>query len=427
MIMNSEKKIVEIICVGTEILLGNIVNTNARYLAEKCAEIGLASYYQIAVGDNAVRLEECIRTALGRSDVVILSGGLGPTDDDLTKEVASKVAGREMFLDEASKERIVSYFERRGLTLTENNMKQAMIPEGGIILTNNNGTAPGVIIPIDNKHIVLLPGPPGELIPMFEESVVPYLQGISDEIFVSQTVKIVSVGESIAETMIKDLIDNQTNPTIATYAKTGEVHIRVTAAAGDASSAQKLIKPVVNELKSRFGNNVYTTHDDVNLEKSVVDLLVSGNLKCITVESCTGGKIASRIVSVPGASDVLKYGLVTYSNKSKRKLTPVKKLTLEKYGPVSEAVVREMVKEAEVGPSAEVLVGVTGFAGPSADTPEEVGHVFIGCNVCGKTTVKEFHFGGNREKIRESATVQALVLMRECVLEYLSQKTFGSN
>lgn len=427
MIMNSEKKVVEIICVGTEILLGNIVNTNARYLAEKCAEIGLASYYQITVGDNAGRLEESIRLALSRSDVVILSGGLGPTDDDLTKEVASKVAGREMYLDETSKERLVSYFERRGLTLTENNFKQAMIPEGGIILTNNNGTAPGVIIPVDNKHIVLLPGPPGELIPMFEESVMPYLQGITNEIFVSQTVKLVSVGESIAETMIKDLIDSQTNPTIATYAKVGEVHIRVTAAAEDAASAQKLIKPVVKELKSRFGNNVYTTHDEVTLEKSIVDLLVSGDLKCMTVESCTGGKIASRIVSVPGASDVLKYGLVTYSNKSKRKLTPVKKLTLEKYGAVSEEVVREMVKEAEVGPKADVIVGVTGFAGPSADNPEDVGLVYIGCNVCGKITVKKFKFSGGREKIRESATVQALVLMRECVLEYLSLKTFGKD
>jgi len=423
--MDSNKKTVEIVCVGTEILLGNIVNTNGQYLAEKCAQLGLACYYQTVVGDNAERLEATLKQAVSRSDVVILSGGLGPTDDDLTKEVACKVTGTTLVEDVESKRIMLDFFERRNIIPTENNFKQIMVPEGAVVLSNNNGLAPGVIIPYGNKHIVLLPGPPGELVPMFEESVFPYLNAITNEVFVSQTVKLVSIGESKAETMIKDLIDNQSNPTIATYAKVGEVHIRVTACAADETSAQKLIKPVVHELKSRFGNYIYTTHDDVTLEKSVVDLLVSGGLKCMTVESCTGGKIASRIVSVPGASEVLKYGLVTYSNKSKRKLTPVKRFTLDKYGAVSEEVVREMEKEAEVGPNADVIVGVTGFAGPSADDDDEVGHVFIACNVCDKITVREFRFTGDRDTIRETATVQALVLMRECVLEYLSQKTFS--
>lgn len=419
----AEKKIVEIVCVGTELLLGNIVNTNAAFLAEECAGLGLSSYYQTVVGDNRERLTETLKLALSRSDIVILSGGLGPTQDDLTKEVAAEVAGKEMYMHEESRERLVSYFERRGLTLTENNFKQAMIPEGAIVLTNNNGTAPGVIIPYEDKHIVLLPGPPGELKPMFKESVAPYLAKLSGEVLVSKTVKIVSVGESIAETMIKDLIDNQTNPTIATYAKTGEVHIRVTAAGPDEATCEKLLKPVVRELKQRFGNNIYSTNEDVTLEKAVIDLLVSGGLRAMTVESCTGGMIASRLVNVPGASEVFRYGLVTYSNKSKRKLAGVKKSTLEKYTAVSAETVTEMVKTTEVGPKADVIVGVTGYASQGDET-QPAGLVYIACNICGKTTVKEFKFNGGRMKVRESATTQALVLMRECILEYLSKQTF---
>lgn len=416
-------KVVEIVCVGTELLLGNIVNTNAAFLAEECARLGLSCYYQTVVGDNEERLTETLKLALSRADIVILSGGLGPTEDDLTKEVAAKVAGKEFYMHEESKERLVKYFEKRGLTLTENNYKQALIPEGAVVLTNNNGTAPGVIIPYENKHIVLLPGPPVELKPMFHESVVPYLQKLSDVTLVSRTVKIVSVGESIAETMIKDLIDGQTNPTIATYAKTGEVHIRVTAKGPNEAACEKLIKPVVRELKLRFGNNIYTTNEEVTLEKAVVDLLASGELRVLTVESCTGGMVASRIVNVPGASDVFKYGLVTYSNKAKRKLAGVKKTTLQKYTAVSEETAREMVKGTDIGPKADVIVGVTGYA-TQGDENQPAGLVYIACNVGGKITVREFHFNGGRTKVRESATTQALVLMRDCILEYLSQKTF---
>jgi len=417
------KKIVEIVCVGTELLLGNIVNTNAAFLAEECAKLGLSCYYQTVVGDNRDRLTETIKLALSRSDIVILSGGLGPTQDDLTKEVACEVAGKELFMHEESKKRIVEYFTQRGIELTDNNYKQAMIPVDGIVLTNNNGTAPGVIIPFDNHHIVLLPGPPVELKPMFLESVVPYLKKLSPEVFVSKTVKIVSVGESIAETMIRDLIDAQTNPTIATYAKTGEVHIRVTASGNSEEQCEKLINPVVRELKKRFGNNIYTTQEDVTLEKAVVDLLMSGELRAETVESCTAGMVASRIVNVPGASDVFKYGLVTYSNKAKRKLAGVKKTTLQKYTAVSAETACEMVKGTELGPKTDVIVGVTGYASQGDET-QPAGLVYIACNVCGKTTVKEYHFKGGRQKIRESATTQALVLMRETILEYLSEKTF---
>ena len=300
-----------------------------------------------------------------------------------------------------------------------------MIPEGAIILENNNGTAPGVIVPFENKHIVLLPGPPIELIPMFEESVIPYITKLMPGVIESQTVKICSVGESAVETQIKDLIDSQTNPTIATYAKTGEVHVRVTARAETEQEAQKLIKPVVNELKLRFGNNIYTTDEKVSLEQAVVSLLEASELKVSTVESCTGGMVAARLINVAGVSDIFKCGFVTYSNKAKRKLAGVKKSTLEKYTAVSEQTAKEMVSGPELGPKADVIVGVTGYAGPT-DTPEEPkGLVYIACNVCGSIKVREYHFSGSRQKIRESATTEALVLVRDCVMDYFSEKTFG--
>ena len=221
--------IVEIICVGTEILMGNIVNTNAAYLAEQCAGLGLSCYYQSVVGDNHDRLFEVIKTAAGRSDIVILSGGLGPTQDDLTKETAAEVLGKDLYMHEESKEAIITYMTRRGITITENNWKQAMVPEGCIVVPNANGTAPGIIMEDNGSRIILLPGPPGELIPMFENSILPYLRKIAPDVLYSVMIKICGVGESNVEDSIQDIIDAQSNPTIATYAKTGEVHLRITA------------------------------------------------------------------------------------------------------------------------------------------------------------------------------------------------------
>lgn len=417
---------VEIICVGTELLLGNIVNTNAAYLAEKCAGLGLSCYYQSVVGDNEERLSEVLRTAAGRSDIVLLSGGLGPTEDDLTKETAAKVMGRKLVMDEHSKERITEYFAKRGTEFTDNNWKQAMIPEGAQVLDNHNGTAPGIIIKEKNTHVILLPGPPQELIPMFEESVMPYLNDLEPGIIYSQTVKICGVAESRAETMVKDLIDSQTNPTIATYAKTGEVHIRVTAKAENEKEARRLIKPVVKELKSRFECDIYSTEEEVTLEKAVADLLLANKLTVSCAESCTGGMLSARLINVPGVSEVYKCGYVTYSNKAKRRILGVKKQTLQKYGAVSAQTAEEMVKGAAFMAKSDVAVAITGIAGPDGGTAEKpVGLVYIACNVKGKITVKEYHFNGNRSKVREAAAVTALMLLRSCVLEYFSKVTFG--
>lgn len=419
--------VVELISVGTEILLGNIVNTNAAYLAEKCAALGLSCYYQDVVGDNEERLCETIRTALSRADILLISGGLGPTQDDLTKEAAAKVLGKPLVLHERSKAAIQEYFSARGLEITDNNWKQAMVPEGSIVLDNPNGTAPGMIIEKDGKYVVLMPGPPGELMPMFEASVIPYLGRLQDAVIFSQTVKICGVGESKAETMVKDLIDAQTNPTIATYAKTGEVHLRVTARGADEKEARKLVKPVVKELKGRFESHVYTTEDAVTLEKAVVDLLLANKLTVSTVESCTGGLLAARLINVPGVSEVFKAGYITYSNKAKRRLLGIKKNLLLKHGAVSREIAEAMAIGASVLSKADVTVSVTGIAGPDGGTPEKpVGLVYIGCYVCGNLTVKECRFQGSRAKIRESAVSSALALMRECILKYYSEMTFGS-
>ena len=417
---------VEIIAVGTEILLGNIVNTNAAYLAEKCAGLGLSCYHQDVVGDNEERLSETIRLALTRADIILLSGGLGPTQDDLTKEAAAKVMGKELYLHEPSREAIRQFFAERNLEITENNWKQAMVPEGAVVVENPGGTAPGIIIAENGKHVVLMPGPPGELIPMFEKSIMPYLAGLTAGVIYSQTVKICGVGESKAESMVEDLVSAQNNPTIATYAKTGEVHLRVTATAPDEKEAKKLVKPMVKELKGRFGNHVYTTDSEVTLEKAVVDLLAANKLTACTVESCTGGMLSARLINVPGVSEVFKSGYVTYSNKSKRKLLGIKKNNLMKHGAVSEQIAREMAKTAAVLARTDVSVSTTGIAGPDGGTPEKpVGLVYIACNVCGRTTVKECRFHGSREKIRESTVSAALSLMRECILQYYSEVTFG--
>ncbi len=417
---------VEIVCVGTELLLGNIVNTNGAFLAEGCAALGLESYYQTVVGDNEGRLEGVLKTAMERSDIVILSGGLGPTEDDLTKEVAARVCGRKLVLHEPSRAAIEKFFAERGTAPTENNWKQAMIPADAIVLGNPNGTAPGVIIEEDQARVILLPGPPNELCPMFEISVVPYLSRLTTQVICSQTVKVCGVGESRAETMLKDLIDAQTNPTIATYAKTGEVHIRVTAGAEDKKAAMKLIKPVVKELKSRFGNDIYTTEEEVTLEKAVADLLLANNLTVTCAESCTGGLLSARLVNVPGISDVYKSGIVTYSNKAKRRFLNVKKTTLQKYGAVSRQTAEEMSKGAAAFAKADVAAAVTGIAGPDGGTEEKpVGLVFIACCVKGKTTVEKYRFSGSRSKVRESAAAAALALMRRCILEYFSEVTFG--
>lgn len=410
--------VAELISVGTEILLGNIVNTNAAYLSEKCAAFGLSIYNQQVVGDNEERLTDALNVAIDRSDIVILSGGLGPTQDDLTKEVVAKVMGCELVEDAHSKERIISMLKNSTFkdNITENNWKQALVPEGAIVMENHNGTAPGIIIEKDNKAIILLPGPPNEMKPMFEESVAEYLNKLQPELLYSVMVKICGVGESQVETQVLDLINAQTNPTIATYAKTGETQIRVTAKAENLETAKKMVEPMVETLKGRFNENVYSIDETEELEDVVIKALSSKNLQLITVESCTGGLLAGRLINVSGASEVLKQGFITYSNESKMKLVNVNEATLAKYSAVSEEVAIEMAKGGILAAEADVCVSITGIAGPNTEDDKPVGLVYIGCCYKDKVVVKEYNFNGNRQKVREQAVTKALDLLRRCLL-----------
>lgn len=420
---------VELISVGTELLMGNIVNTNANYLSVQCADMGFSMYHQVTVGDNEGRLYEAIKNAMERADIIILTGGLGPTSDDITKETLAKVLGRSIIMDEHSRERILSYMSRitsgnnkdisKGLAkITENNWKQALKIEDSIVIDNENGTAPGYIVEDSGKMFLLLPGPPSEMIPMFQYSMLPYLKKLQDKVFVTRMVKICGIGESAAETMMMDLIERQSNPTIAPYAKSGEVHFRITAAAKNTEEALNLLYPVIHEMKSRFGNNIYTTDEDMTLEGTVVELLRGHKLTLATAESCTGGLLSGRIVNVPGASDTLMEGFITYSNNAKIKYLQVSPKTLETYGAVSEQTAKEMAVGAIKASGCDVSVSVTGIAGPGGKTEEKpVGLVYISCCAGGKIITTERHFKGNREKIRESSVVAALDLIRRSVIE----------
>lgn len=411
--------VVELISVGTELLLGNIVNTNTQFLAEKCALLGLTMYHQVTVGDNHDRLAEVIRTALKRSDVIILTGGLGPTEDDLTKEVCAEVMGFPLVEDTHTHERIEEYFRNNIYkVIPDNNWKQAIIPEGCMVLDNDNGTAPGLILEKYGKSAILLPGPPNELYPLFMNQVFPYLQKLQPEVIRSQMVKICGVGESQVEDKLLDLIDKQKNPTIATYAKTGEVHIRVTAKAATEEEARKLVKPVVKEIKNRFGDYVYSTKEEETLEQAVVKLLKKYDLTMTTAESCTGGLLAGRIINVPGASEVYNEGFITYSNKAKRKYLDVSKSTLKKYGAVSEQTAREMATGGVFATDSDACVAVTGLAGPDGGSEEKpVGLVYIATYMKDKVNVQRYQFKGNRAKIREQAVVKGLDLLRRSILD----------
>ncbi len=410
---------VEVISVGTELLMGSIVNTNAQFLAEQCALLGLSMYNQTVVGDNKERLSDAIRTGLGRADILILTGGLGPTEDDLTKETCAEVMGFPLVEDSHTKDRIREFFKNSIYKeIPANNWKQAVVPEGALVLDNDNGTAPGLILEKGEKRAILLPGPPNELIPLFEGQVKPYLQKLRPELIVSQMVKICGVGESQVEDRLLDLIDRQTNPTIATYAKTGEVHVRVTASAPTKEVADKLIRPVVKEIKKRLGTAVYSTREEETLEMAVVRLLKKYELTVATAESCTGGLVAGRIVNVPGSSEVFREGFVTYSNKAKRRHLDVSKSTIKKYGAVSKETAREMAVGGAFATDSDLCVAVTGLAGPDGGTEEKpVGLVYMACCMGDKVTVEKYQFKGNRNKIREQSVVRALDLVRRMVLE----------
>lgn len=407
----------EIIAIGTEILLGDIVNSNAQYLAQELAALGIDMYYQQVVGDNEKRIVHAFDEAYSRSDIIITTGGLGPTNDDLTKEVVAKYFNKELLPDKESIEKLKGYFKFRQRKMTENNLKQGLIPKGAIIINNNNGTAPGVIIEENNKIMIILPGPPKEMRPMFEETVRPYLQKKSDSVLISKMIKILGIGESAVAEEVKDLMDAQTNPTIAPYAKEVGVMLRVTAKAETQEEALKIIAPIEEEIKERLGDNVYAT-EDIAIEDVVAMLLIEKKLTISTAESCTGGMIASALINYPGISEVFLEGAVTYSNEAKHNRLGVKNETLDKYGAVSEETAREMAIGIAKTAGTDVSIVTTGIAGPEGGTEEKpVGLVYVGVYVQGEVTIQKCIFNGNRSRVRLQATMTGLDMLRRILIK----------
>jgi len=412
----------QILCVGTELLLGDIVNTNAAFLSTQLAELGISVYKHICVGDNPERLSAALRTALEETDLVITSGGLGPTYDDLTKETIAKELGLELELHTPSLEKIKSYFERTGRVMTENNIKQAMIPRGAVIFENDNGTAPAAAAfggKKGEKTVIMLPGPPNELIPLFETKVKPFLSSHSTSVIASVNIHFFGIGESALEEQIKDIMVEAKNPSVAPYCKSGEVRIRVTAKAESAAAATAMCYERVEQIKqSSVGGFIYGI-DTQTLENTVVLKLREKGKTLACAESCTGGLISKRITDISGCSDVFLGGCVTYSNDTKQRLIGVNGDTLKSFGAVSEQTALEMAEGVRLATGADIGISSTGIAGPTGGSAEKpVGTVFIGISADGFKECRRLSLSSmkSREYIREVSASTALHL----VLKYLN-------
>jgi len=400
----------EIIAVGTELLLGQIANTNAQYLSQKLAEIGVNVYYHTVVGDNFSRLTEVIRLAFGRSDLIVFTGGLGPTQDDLTKETVADHLGVQLVTDEPAMERIHSFFDQRGITMTENNRKQALVLEGSTVFANDHGMAPGMAITREGKTLVLLPGPPSELYPMVELYVMPFLTGLlpDQQVFHSRVLRFFGIGESALEERLLDLIEQQSNPTIAPYAKEFEVTLRITARAATIDQAEQLIVPVEQQIRERVGAYLYAT-GETSLHEVVVQELRSRGETIACAESCTGGTASALLASVPGSSAVFRGGIVSYTNDVKHGLLDVPSEILETDGAISEQTARQMAEHVCRQLGATYGVAVTGVAGPDPAEGKPVGLVYIAVARQGDdTTVKELRLAGKRQAIIGRAAKFAL-------------------
>lgn len=413
----------EILSVGTELLLGSIVNTNAQYLSRRLSELGFNVFYTTVVGDNPDRLKDALKIAAGRADAVITTGGLGPTVDDITKETIAEYCGLRNVVDEESKERMVKRFNKSNNHIPKNNFKQAEMPEGCIILQNDNGTAPGAIVEGEDCIFIMLPGPPSEMKPMFDNKVEKYLEKFSDGVIRSKTLRVFGLGESAVDEMLCDLMNESTNPTLAPYAKTGEVELRITAKADSIEKAKEMLKPMEQKVRGILGDKVYGTGMDNSLEGATVKILREKGLKVTTAESCTGGLIAEKITRIRSSSECFECAFVTYSNRQKSNMIGVRHETLEKYGAVSEETALEMSAGALKNSGSDIAVAVTGIAGPDGGTIRKpVGLVYV--SVCTKNFHKayEFRFGGDRNMVRERSSMYALDLIRRCALGIIDKE-----
>ncbi len=389
--------IAELIAVGTELLLGSISNTDGQMLSQGLSALGINVYYHTVVGDNPQRLKAAIELAKTRSDIIITTGGLGPTCDDLTKNVLAECFGKKLIRDEESARRIEAYFKALGRSVTENNYQQAMLPEGCTILANDWGTAPGVAFEAGSIHVVMLPGPPRECRAMFEHRAVPYLKQLADGEILSRSLRLFGIGESAVEQLLREEMNAMTNPTLAPYANEGEVELRITAKADTQAEAQSLIAPVEQQLKDRLGPLVYGA-DVPSLESVVLEKLKAKGLTFGCAESCTGGLIAKRMTDLPGASAAFRGGVVSYATQVKHTVLGVPEDLLEQFGAVSGPVARAMAQGARKVLGCDLAVSATGVAGPDPDERgNPVGLIFVALSAPDGTWVRELQAGGIRE------------------------------
>lgn len=404
---------VEIVSTGTELLLGEILNTNFQYLSEQMNQLGFDVLYETTVGDNWARMKEVLLNAQKRADIVVTIGGLGPTQGDITKEVTADITQKELVLDDYSKTKIENFFERRKITMPESNIKQAMIPVGGIALENERGTAPGIWLENADTLFVNLPGPPHELKYMFDKKLKPLLlekfgnQGVIH----SKVLRSMGLGESTVADRLYDLIKNQTNPTIAIYARKGEILIRLTAKAQNIAEAEQLIESIEDEVRSKIAN-IYATDNEI-LPVTLGNILKEKNLTIALAESCTGGLASSMLTDIAGSSVYFLGSVVSYSNSAKEHLVNVDPAMIEKFGAVSDVVAQQMAEGAAKTFSADIGVGITGIAGPDGGSEEKpVGTVYISVFIDGKNHTQLCSFTGDREnnKLRSAKTALYNVL-----------------
>lgn len=407
----------EIVAVGTELLLGQIANTNGAYLAQKLAGIGINVYYQTVVGDNPERLETALRVAESRSDIVMTIGGLGPTEDDLTKQIVASHLNERLVIDEAAQQKIDDYTRTSGTLKTSNNAKQALKIEHAISLTNHNGFAVGdLYLNAHGTDYVLLPGPPSECLMMIDRELMPQLktQLHGEYVLKSKVLRFVGIGEAQLVTDLQDLIENQTNPTIAPYAKTAEVTLRVTATANDEQAALALIDQTITQIMARDGQYFYGYGDDNSLASVVVKQLIDRKLSITAAESLTAGQFQSTIGSVPGVSAVFPGGFVTYANEAKHQLLDIPNTIIDQFGVVSKETAIWMAKQARGKMSTDIGVSFTGVAGPDELEGQPAGTVWIG--IAYRDQAPEaflYHFTNGRQVIRERSVMSGLDLVRQ--------------
>ncbi|MBQ1214978.1 MAG: competence/damage-inducible protein A [Firmicutes bacterium] len=394
-----------IVAVGTELLFGHTVNTDAVYLSQQLNLMGIDVLYHYTVGDNPKRLADILKMAMKDCDLVITTGGTGPTQDDLTKEVICQVMDDVLVEDPHSLDRIIKHFERRQRPMSENNLKQAMMPSKAVVFDNNNGTAPGFALECEGKIVICLPGPPNELNPMFEESAKPWLMERSSEALYYRTIHTFGIGESMLETKLLPLIDGQTDPTLATYAKMGEATVRIASKRPTLEEARSAVEDMIAKVYDYVGEYIYSTEDE-SLPQVVGQKLISKNLTMSTAESCTGGMIAAAMTDISGISAVFERGIVTYSNGAKMDELGVLEETLAQYGAVSPQTAEEMVRGLKAKTGSRVCVSVTGIAGPGGGTPEKpVGLIYVGVMLDDRMEVFELRTNNTKRQWNRNYTM----------------------